>query len=311
MMNKIKIILILILLTIVSTKSNSKEKVFIFYNVNDELITNIDVKKESSYLIALNNQLARLDEKKILNLSKESILRETIKKIELAKYFDLGVKNPLVDDYIKSFYLRLELKNEKEFQVYLQGFGLPINFVREKIKIEITWNKLIYEKFKGDLKINKEKIRKEIESNQDKIQEKIYYLSEIVFEINNQNELEQKKININESIKEIGFKNSANIYSISDSSKFGGEIGWVAEKDLSKKIFNLTKNLKIGEHTNPINAGSSFLILMINDIKYNKKVTDINQEMNKKIQIETDRQLQQYSTIHYNKIKINTNIDEL
>jgi len=310
-MNKIKIILILILLTIVSTKSNSKEKVFIFYNVNDELITNIDVKKESSYLIALNNQLARLDEKKILNLSKESILRETIKKIELAKYFDLGVKNPLVDDYIKSFYLRLELKNEKEFQVYLQGFGLPINFVREKIKIEITWNKLIYEKFKGDLKINKEKIRKEIESNQDKIQEKIYYLSEIVFEINNQNELEQKKININESIKEIGFKNSANIYSISDSSKFGGEIGWVAEKDLSKKIFNLTKNLKIGEHTNPINAGSSFLILMINDIKYNKKVTDINQEMNKKIQIETDRQLQQYSTIHYNKIKINTNIDEL
>ena len=311
MMNKIKIILILILLTIVSTKSNSKEKVFIFYNVNDELITNIDVKKESSYLIALNNQLARLDEKKILNLSKESILRETIKKIELAKYFDLGVKNPLVDDYIKSFYLRLELKNEKEFQVYLQGFGLPINFVREKIQIEITWNRLIYEKFKGDLKINKEKIRKEIESNQDKIQEKIYYLSEIVFEINNQNELEQKKININESIKEIGFKNSANIYSISDSSKFGGEIGWVAEKDLSKKIFNLTKNLKIGEHTNPINTGSSFLILMINDIKYNKKVTDINQEMNKKIQIETDRQLQQYSTIHYNKIKINTNIDEL
>jgi len=311
MINKIKIILILVLLTIVSTKSHSKEKVFIFYNVNDQLITNIDVKKESSYLIALNNQLAGLDEEKILSLSKESVLRETIKKIELDKYFDLGVKNPLVDEYIESFYLRLKLKNEKEFQAYLQSFGLPINFVKKKIQIEITWNRLIYEKFKNELKIDKEKIRKNIESNQDKIQEKVYSLSEIVFEINNQNELKQKKININESIKEIGFKNSANIYSISDSSKFGGDIGWVAEKDLSKKIFDLTKNLKIGEYTNPINTGSSFLILKINDIKYNKKVTNINQEMDKKIQIETDRQLQQYSTIHYNKIKINTNIDEL
>ena len=121
----------------------------------------------------------------------------------------------------------------------------------------------------------------------------------------------QKKNNIDESIKEIGFKNSANIYSISDSSKFGGEIGWVAEKQLSNKFFDEIKKLKIGEYTNPINTGSSFLILKVDNVKFEKKDTNIDNEIAKRIEIETDRQLEQYSKIYYNKIKINTNIDEL
>ena len=136
-------------------------------------------------------------------------------------------------------------------------------------------------------------------------------MSEIVFEIKNQDDLNQKTNNIEKSIKEIGFKNSANIYSISDSSKFGGEIGWIEEKQLSKKIFVKIDNLKIGEYSNPINAGGSFLILKINDIKYEKKITNIKQEIEKKIQFETNRQLEQFSKIYYNKVKINTHINEL
>jgi peptidyl-prolyl cis-trans isomerase SurA len=310
-MNKIKIILILVLLLIINTKSYSKENVFIIYDINGELITNIDIKKESNYLVALNDQLKNLDEKKLTEISKESILRETIKKIELNNYFDLTKDNPLVDSYIKDFYRRLKLRDEIEFQKYLQEYGLSINFIRKKIQIEITWQKLIYDKFKNELKINEQEIRKEIESNKDETNEKLYLLSEIVFEIDNQNDLDKKKENINKSIKEIGFKNSANIYSISNSSKFGGEIGWVAEKDLTTKFFDKINSLKIGEHTNPINTGSSFLILKINDVKYEQKITNVDQEINKKIQLESDRQLQKYSKIYYNKVKINTNINEL
>ena len=278
-MNKIKIILILVLLLIINTKSYSKENVFIIYDINGELITNIDIKKESNYLVALNDQLKNLDEKKLTEISKESILRETIKKIELNNYFDLTKDNPLVDSYIKDFYRRLKLRDEIEFQKYLQEYGLSINFIRKKIQIEITWQKLIYDKFKNELKINEQEIRKEIESNKDETNEKLYLLSEIVFEIDNQNDLDKKKENINKSIKEIGFKNSANIYSISNSSKFGGEIGWVAEKDLTTKFFDKINSLKIGEHTNPINTGSSFLILKINDVKYEQKITNIRTDV--------------------------------
>jgi peptidyl-prolyl cis-trans isomerase SurA len=310
-MNKIKIISILILLIFINSKSYSKENLFIVYTVNDELITSIDLKKESNYLIALNNQLKNLNKKKILEIAEESILRETIKKIELNKFFDLKKKNPLVENYIKEFYLRLNLKNEEEFQKYLNGYGLSINFIKQKIQIEITWNKLIYEMFKNQIQINDEKIRKEIVSIKNDTNEKLYLLSEIEFEIKNKDDFNEQKNNISKSIKEIGFKNSANIYSISDSSKFGGEIGWITEKKLSKKIFNELINLNIGEYTNPINTGTSFIILKINEIKYKKKIVNIKQEVDKKIEFETERQLKQYSKIYYNKVKINTSINEL
>ncbi|MDC1279729.1 peptidylprolyl isomerase [Pelagibacteraceae bacterium] len=310
-MNKIKIILIIILLIIISTKSYTKEKIFIIYNINNELITNIDLNKESNYLIALNNQLKNLDKKSILGISKESIMRETIKKIELSQYFDLERKNPLVDNYIKNFFLRLNLKNEEEFKKYLKNYGLTADFVRKKIQVEITWNKFIYDKFQRQIKIDKEEMLKEIKSNQNETNKKIYSLSEIVFEVTNQASLNKKKDNIDKSIKEIGFKNSANIYSISDSSKFGGEIGWIEEKGLSKKILIEINDLEIGRHTKPIQTGSSFLIIKVDDIKYEKKVKNIKEELNKKIQIETERQLQQFSKIYYNKIKINMHINEL
>ncbi|MDC0396143.1 peptidylprolyl isomerase [Candidatus Pelagibacter sp.] len=289
----------------------AKERVFIIYNINNDLITNVDLKKETQYLIALNNQLKNLSTNKILNIAKDSILRETVKKIEIEKYFDLKKNNPIVDNYIKNFYTKLNLNNEIEFQEYLQSNGLTMNFVKKKIQIEVEWNKLIYSKFKNQLNIDKEKIRKEILMDKNEEKEKLYLLSEIVFEIDNQNNLNEKKDNINNSINEIGFKNSANIYSISDSSKFGGQIGWVSEKDLSKKIFTKINNLKVGEQTLPINMGASFLILKIDDIKFEKKLIDVKQVLSNKIEIETERQLQRFSKIYFNQVKINTNINEL
>jgi len=309
-MYKIKIILILLLL-IINKVSYAKEKVFIIYNINNDLITNVDLKKEAQYLIALNNQLKNLSTNKMLNIAKDSILRETVKKIEIEKYFDLETNNPIVDNYIKNFYTKLNFNNEMEFQEYLQGNGLTMNFVKKKIQIEVEWNKLIYSKFKNQINIDEEKIRKAILLDKNEEKEKLYLLSEIVFEIDNQNNLNEKKDNINKSIKEIGFKNSANIYSISDSSKFGGQIGWVSEKDLSKKIFTKINNLKVGEQTLPINMGASFLILKIDDIKFEKKLIDVKQVLSNKIEIETERQLQRFSKIYFNQVKINTNINEL
>ena len=309
-MYKIKIILILLLL-IINKVSYAKEKVFIIYNINNDLITNVDLKKEAQYLIALNNQLKNLSTNKMLNIAKDSILRETVKKIEIEKYFDLETNNPIVDNYIKNFYTKLNFNNEMEFQEYLQGNGLTMNFVKKKIQIEVEWNKLIYSKFKNQINIDEEKIRKAILLDKNEEKEKLYLLSEIVFEIDNQNNLNEKKDNINKSIKEIGFKNSANIYSISDSSKFGGQIGWVSEKDLSKQIFIKINNLKVGEQTLPINMGASFLILKIDDVKFEKKLIDVKQVLNNKIEIETERQLQRFSKIYFNQVKINTNINEL
>ena len=310
-MPKVKFILFLFLLLIISFKSSTAENFYIVYKVNNEIITNSDIEKEYRYLVSLNNQLKNLEKQKIIELSKESALREKIKKIELIKYFDLKTINIDIDNYLENFYRNLNIKNKKEFEEYLQSNKISLNYVQKKIEIEILWNQLIYDRYIGQINIDtnqlKEKVKKLISTKK----QKKYSLSEILFDIENNSNFEKKLENINQSISEIGFKNTANIYSISDSSKFGGKIGWIEEQKLSTKILEQLKALEVGQYTSPIQVGSSFLILKIEEIKYENAIINEDEELNKMIQFETSKQLDQFSKIFYEKIKINSFINEL
>ena len=310
-MPKVKFILFLFLLLIISFKSSTAENFYIVYKVNNEIITNSDIEKEYRYLVSLNNQLKNLEKQKIIELSKESALREKIKKIELIKYFDLKTINIDIDNYLENFYRNLNIKNKKEFKEYLQSNNISLSYVQKKIEIEILWNQLIYDRYIGQINIDTDQLKEKVKKLTSTKKQKKYSLSEILFNIENNSNFEKKLENINQSISEIGFKNTANIYSISDSSKFGGKIGWIEEQKLSTKILEQLKALEVGQYTSPVLVGSSFLILKIEEIKYENAIINEDEELNKMIQFETSKQLDQFSKIFYEKIKINSFINEL
>ena len=108
----------------------------------------------------------------------------------------------------------------------------------------------------------------------------------------------------------MGFNNAANIYSISDSSKFGGKIGWIKENNLSKLIKKKIKNLEIGKTTDPINIPGGYLILKLEDKKIVKFNYDFNTEFNKRVSSEKNRQLNQFSSVYFDKLKQNIEIYE-
>ena len=310
-MPKVKFILFLFLLLIISFKSSTAENFYIVYKVNNEIITNSDIEKEYRYLVSLNNQLKNLEKQKIIELSKESALREKIKIIELIKYFDLKTINIDIDNYLENFYRNLNIKNKKEFEEYLQSNNISLNYVQKKIEIEILWNQLIYDRYIDQINIDRNQLKEKVKKLISTKKQKKYSLSEILFDIENNSNFEKKLENINQSISEIGFKNTANIYSISDSSKFGGKIGWIEEQKLSTKILEQLKTLEVGQYTSPLQVGSSFLILKIEEIKYENAIINEDEELNKMIQFETSKQLDQFSKIFYEKIKINSFINEL
>ena len=308
-MPKVKFILFLLL--IISFKPSTAENFYIVYKVNNEIITNSDIEKEYRYLVSLNNQLKNLEKQKIIELSKESALREKIKKIELIKYFDLKKIDINIDNYLENFYRNLNIKNKKEFEEYLESNNISLNYVQKKIEIEILWNQLIYDRYIGQINIDRNQLKEKVKKLISTKKQKKYSLSEILFDIENNSNFEKKLENINQSISEIGFKNTANIYSISDSSKFGGKIGWIEEQKLSTKILEQLKALEVGQYTSPVQVGSSFLILKIEEIKYENAIINEDEELNKMIQFETSKQLDQFSKIFYEKIKINSFINEL
>jgi peptidyl-prolyl cis-trans isomerase SurA len=281
----------------------------IIHNIQNEIITNIDIKNEFKYLIALNNSLQKLDKEKIYSISNESIIREKIKKIEILRNFkEIKINEDYSSILIKNIYLRINLKSLNEFEQYLKGYGLTINDIKTKTTIDALWNELIMQKYGAKININKSKIEKEILKNS-KIQTKEYQLSEIIFEVINKEEIKKKYNEVVKSIDKEGFKNSAAIYSFSESAKIGGDIGWINENSLNDNIKNNIKNLKNGQITKPIILSNGILILRLEDTKTSESTMDVKNELKKAIIYERNRQLNQYSKIYYNKIKKNLNFD--
>jgi len=281
----------------------------IIHNIGGEIITNVDIKREFKYLIALNNSLKELDRKKILNISNESIIREKIKKIELLKNFK---EIKLSEDYykllLKNIYSRLNMKSIDEFEIYLKDYDLTINDIKTKITIEALWNELITQKYKNQISIDEAKIKKEILKNT-KVQLKEYQLSEILFEVKNKEEIQKKYNEVVKSINEIGFENSAAIYSFSESAKIGGDIGWINENSLNNNIKRKINGLQTGGITKPIVLSNGILILKLVNSKNIETTIDIESEFKKAINYERNRQLNQYSKIFYNKVKKNLDIN--
>ncbi len=302
---------IIIFIIFFNSPLHPENNVFIKYKIENVIITNADIEDESEYLVALSPQLKTLSKKKILEVAESSIIKETVKKIELEKYFKLDQKNPLIETFIKNFYLRLNLSNKEDFITYLRDRDMNIEDVKKKIEIENNWNILIYEKYKDLIVIDEDLLIEKIKKSAKKKERTSYLLSEIAIEKVQGISMDEKYKEILTSIDSIGFKNTANLYSSSDSAKFGGNIGWILKEKLSNKLIEKINKIDIGEITTPIQVGNFFLILKLENIKKEKLKLNFDKALETLREYELNRRLNQYSAIYYNKIKINLDISEL
>jgi len=304
-----KVLSLIILFSLITKNAVSESKFYIIAKVNNEIITNYDIETESNYLKLLNPNLNQLDENKIIEIAKNSLINEVIKKKQLKKIFNFEQNQPVINKIFNDFYTNLGFLNEKDFkQVLKSKKSYTVLEIKEKIKIDFLWNKLIYNLHNKQIKIDKKKLLDKIKNkNQFSNQ---YLLSEIFFNRDKNESLENKIIKIKKSINDVGFKNTASLYSLSQTASVGGNIGWIKEENLSPKILDELYKIKSGEITNIIKIGNNFLILKIEEIKKSK--IEINKEIKLKemIDFERDRQLNQFSTIYFNKIKINYSINE-
>ena len=307
-LNKFQIFLLIIVFFLPKNSTSIENK--ILFKIDNEIITSVDVDNEINYLTALNPDLQKLNKIQIFEIAENSLIRETIKKIEIFKNRNnLNVDEKIKDQLIERMYLRLNLKSKSEFQMYVDKYNLKIDDINKKLLVEALWNNLIYKKFSQKVRVDKAELKKRIEKEaNEKI--KYYFLSEIVFNLTENKKLSQMFGEIKKSIEEKGFGVTASIFSISSSSETGGELGWVKESLLSSKIKNEISKVKIGNISNPIVIPGGFLVLKIDDIKETKEKIDINKELENLIRSEINKQLNQYSNIYYNRVKTDIMINE-
>ena len=305
-----KLIIFIYIFFSISNYSLSKINFEIVMKINNEIITTFDIEQEMNYLLALNPQLKKLENKELKILAKKSIVKEKIREIEILKYSELEIENFQFEKFITNLIRSLDFSDQDEFINYLTNFNVSIDYLKKKILIENEWKSLIYAKYINSIKINKVKLNEKLDSiSKDKFLVE-YNLSEIVFKKKNDISFTELTDEIEESIQNVGFENTANLYSISDSSKVGGKIGWIKRNNLSNEIINNLISIDKNSYSKPIQIDNNYLILKINDVRNAPVKIDRNEELEKMIMIETSKQLDKFSNIFFNKIKLNSKISE-
>ena len=306
-----KKIFYIILLLISFSLNNTHSNIDIVIQIENEIITSHDIQKEIGYLKTLNPNLKQLNDSKILKISKESLINEVIKKKEINKLLEIKNKEKMIEQYLNDLILKINLKDIEDLRSQLiLNNSYSIDEIKKKIEIDLMWNELIVLKYKNQVYVDRERILKKIDEMINKI-EKELFLSEIVFVKKENIKIEEYISQIKSSINEIGFENSANIFSIADSSKFGGKIGWINMSSLSNKISETLVNIKVGDITEPIQIGNSYLILKVSDIRDKQILIDKEKEFQRLSNTEINEQLSRFSTIYFNKSIKNYKISEL
>jgi len=289
--------------------SNVLSEVFIVAKVNQEIITNIDLEFEKKYLTSLNPNLKKLDQKRISEYAKNSLINEKIKKIEIEKNFEIVSNEVLLSKVISDIYSSIGLSNLDEFKNYLFQNEMNLEKIKKKITIEIAWNDFIMNIFQNQIEIDKNQIIEDLEKLSEKKVDNLL-LSEIIFTIDKKKELVSKYDEIKKSINDIGFEETARIYSLSDSKKSGGDLGWIYKNQLSQEIKDGINEINVGDFTKPIVTSGGILILKLNDVKTENFKVDKDKQLKKMIEFERNRQLTKFSTLHYKRIYNNVEIYE-
>ena len=306
-----KIFIFVTIINLLSSTLIAEDKYEIVVSIDNKVITNFDIQKEVNYLLALNPSLNDLPKKQIYEIAKESLVREEIKEKEILKYYNINYKDPELSLLIENIYNRLNIANENEFNKYLSNFDLSIEIISAKLAIEKAWNRLIFEKFNQFINLDELRLKKELEKNLSQPQtQNRYLISEIIFQSKDDKEYQEILRNIKKTIEENSFETAASIYSISDSSKNGGKIGWVNKNEISDTIYNVLNKISIGEFTQPIKIASGFLIIYLNDIKKEEQEFNVDEELKKMIISEKNRQFNEFSIIHFKKIEQQIFINE-
>jgi len=310
----IKIILyFFVILSILTSKSLTNDNSLIIkLTINDQIITNYDLEKEKNYLFALNPKLRNIENSRLLQLSRDSLIREKIKQKEIEKFYEIDYENEQVNKIIENIFLSLNIPTVNEFEIYLQKFDIKLPEIKKKISIEQVWNKLIFELYNDKLLINEDVINQQLdEILKNNLNKKSFNLSEIVFTSKDKTEFNNTLAEIKNVINNNGFEEAAKIFSISNTAKSGGSLGWINENQLNEKIYSAIINLNANQYSDPIITAGSNIILMVNEIK-EMDIADINRkdEFQKIINQEKNRQLNEFSIIHFKKLESNAIINE-
>jgi len=298
-----KILIVILFLFSTISVVNSAVEDSLFATVGRKALTKSDIVEEIKIILILNNEKFEEDKRKTLEQSAvKSVIRKTIKEIELEKFEYTKINLKDLDSEINKRAKSLGL-NIEEFEERFKSNNLNFRKYKENIKIELMWNSLMYQIYKVQLSVNKNEVEEQLKlfENETGIQE--YLISEIIVKPNLNEEIDIQIKKIKEKIEFEGFEIVAKNLSISETAMNEGNLGWVRENMISKKFKSAIINTEIGKLSEPIILSDSILFFKVNNKRESKKFSNMD-EAKKSLELaEKNKILNMYSLTHFNNLK--------
>ena len=303
MIKIIKIFFVIILTFSISKEINAKIEDALYATVGNEAITRSDIINEMKLILILTNQRLSEDNKKVLEQSAiMSIIKRTIKKIELKDKnftnFNKAELNLELNKKAKGLDLNLD-----ELKMRLEANKVSYSRLIDVVKVELLWNGLIYAIFKNQLSINESEIDEKLKLITKSADINEYLLSELIFKPESIENIESQIEKIKTRIKNEGFENVAKTVSISESALQSGDLGWINENIITEQFRSVIAETKIGGTSSPIMLKEGILFFKVRDKRKTKPFNNLEEARNNLINSEKNKILKMYSLTHYNNIK--------
>ena len=104
-------------------------------------------------------------------------------------------------------------------------------------------------------------------------------------------------------IKIEGFGSVAMNLSISDSAARNGDLGWINENQISKKLHTVITNTPVGKISEPILLRDGILIFEVRNKRKVKRNMNLEKIKNELVNSEKTRILNMHSLSHYNNLR--------
>ena len=360
----IKLLITTILVSVLLlTSSNAELNVKVIISVGEEIITNHDLDREINYLNVITvGQIKKIDVQESKKIAIDSLINDKIKIAALSNYDNIIINDEVLNNQIIKSSQNIGFRKIEDFITFLKFSEYELDEFKEKILLELKWNQLVYQFYKNQIVIDKEKIDKKLKILIAEQKKNVEYLVYEIFiedaaikELDKKNEemstehnivieeqngiiIETESASYNnkkklidseksiekvievkikdqitiddliKNIKEKGFENSAIQFSSSPSAQQGGRLGWVSESKLSQLLLKFIKKTKIGSITEPIPISGGILILKVENKRVEENKIDLEKKMEELIDIEKNKQLNNFSTNYFNQVKNNIKI---
>ena len=295
---------------LLSHKSFASIEGSIILKIENKIVTNFELRNKILSSLIINNQ--SINQTSIDALKRQtinSLILIKLKEIEIQKYDNKRKEN--LDLRLNDYLNKISSNNIPALKNIFKNNGVDFDMFKDEIITEFLWQNLIFRIYANKINIDEQRIDLEVENLiKEKKDIEEFKISEIELLLNNDESDKEKILLIKNSIKEVGFENTAIKFSYSSSAENKGNLGWVNAQSLSSEIYEILKDMNVGDYSKPIIKANSAIILMIKDKKILKtneldkvklKTQIINQKKNELFNL--------YSQSHLSKLK-NTSLIE-